>query len=93
MKTFTVLTIVFALVFSMCASMKTTCTLENHTFVVIEYSKSVKTWIVETLDHKHYASFKTFDNIQIGDTVTVETIIMGNVTNFTPPTVKVLTKK
>jgi hypothetical protein len=92
MKTFSILTIIFALVFS-CANMKTMCTLENRTFVVIEYSKSVKVWTVETLDHKHYASFKTFDNIQIGDTVTVETIVIGNVSNFTAPIVKVLSKR
>jgi hypothetical protein len=81
------------LIITACSGMKTTCTLENHTFVVIGYERSVKVWTVETIDHKHYASFKTFDNIQIGDTVQVETIVMGNVSNFTPPIVKVLSKR
>ena len=79
--------------FVSCKAMKPACTLENRWWVVIEYSKSVKVWTVETVDYKCYGSFRTYDNIKIGDTIRVITIEIGNVSNFTPPRVQVIERK
>jgi hypothetical protein len=60
-------------------SIKQVCNLDNQQVIITDYHKSIETYDCRNLTNTCYGSFRCYNRVNIGDTVTTQLIYMGSI--------------